>query len=53
LFLGFPKEVYYFAPTEFVTFGSKEHKDTVNLRLGLIAFAACGMVKKSLGDRIL
>ncbi|PYU35643.1 MAG: hypothetical protein DMG31_03395 [Acidobacteria bacterium] len=53
MILEFSKKVYYFAATEFMTFGSKKYKDTVNLRFGLIAFAACCMVKKSLGDRIL
>jgi len=47
--LEFAKKVYNFASTEFMTFGSEKNKDAVDLRFGLIAFAARGMFEKNSG----
>jgi len=51
--LEFAKKIYNFVSTEFMTFSSKKNKDAVNLRFGLIAFAARGMVEKSFGHSTL
>jgi hypothetical protein len=51
--LEFPKEIYYFAATEFMTFCSEKNKNAVDLGFGLVTFAVCRMVKKRLGNRTL
>jgi hypothetical protein len=53
LILEFPKEIYYFAATEFVTICSENNKSAIDLGFGLIAFAAGSMVKERLGNWIL